>query len=316
MKTIILAAIAALLLTVTAIWAFESEEHELYVMQCIQAVAEIETFSCGDGAVVPVTVNGQIITSDTFQPDMDCDRPALLSNGHGSDGQCVPGSRILNLSTETAQISAMCRQKNNRPTGSLLFDEIDVIAHNPSTGATCWFQAKADSPDAPLDGETVISPTDLDGPEIWADPESLVKDGCGNCHDNDAFMYSPFVGQVWDEVPANPLGPYFHVGAEFGFDQWPTQTFDMRDNTCVGCHRIGRMETCNMLTEYMVGGETPDGADRFAQEFPQSHAMPPNHGLTRAAWSTFHSRSVAQIRSCCDNPDQQICELTELPKYE
>jgi hypothetical protein len=315
MRSIIIAAIVALLLTVTAIWAFESEEHEEYVLQCIEAVEEIADFSCGDGEIIPVTVNGEIISSDTFQVGMSCDRPSLLSNGHGSDGQCVPGSRIINLSTEAAQVSAMCRQKHNRPIESLLFDEIDVIAHNPSTGATCWFQAKADTPETPLNGENVTSPTNLTGPDIWEDPASVAADGCGNCHDNDAFMYSPFVGQVWDEVPANPLGPYFHVGGEFGFDQWPTQTFNLRDNTCVGCHRIGRMETCNMLTEWMTGGDIPEGADPLAQQYPLTYAMPPNHGLTRAAWSTFHSRSVAQIRSCCADPDQQMCGLTDLPKY-
>lgn len=315
MKSVILAALAALLLTVTTIWAFESEEHEIYVLQCVEQIADIPDFSCGDGEVVPVTVNGQPVTYDTFQAGMDCDRPALLSNGHGSDGQCVPGSRILNLSTETAQISAMCRQKHNRPTDEFAYDEIDIIAHNPSTGATCWFQAKADDPDAPIDGTQVVSPTNPAAPAIWADPDALVTDGCGNCHDNDPFMYSPFVGQVWDEVPANPLGPYYHVGAEFGFDQWPTKTFDLRDNTCLGCHRIGRQTTCDTLTDWMTGATVPDGADPLAQQYPLSHAMPPEHGLTRAAWSTFHSTSVADIKSCCENPDQQMCALTELPKY-
>lgn len=315
MKTVILAVVAAFFLMVTAIWAFESEDHENYALQCVEDVTDIPAFSCGDGAVIPVTVNGTVVTYDSFQTGMDCDRPALLSNGHGSDGQCVPGSRILNLSTETAQISAMCRQKHNRPRDDLAFDEIDIIAHNPNTGATCWFQAKAEHPDDPIDGTLIASPTMPNTPPIWADPEAVVADGCGNCHDNDPFMYSPFVGQVWGEVPANPLGPYFHVGAEFGFDQWPTQTFDLRDNTCLGCHRIGRQETCNALTDWMTGRAVPEGANPLAQQYPLSHAMPPEHGLTRAAWSTFHSTSIAEIKSCCEDPDQQMCALTELPKY-
>jgi hypothetical protein len=326
MKSIIPAVIVAVVALGLVFWFIDeevqvvkaelaTEEHIEYVLQCVGEVAAIDDFSCGDGEVVPITVDGVEITSATFEPDMTCDRPALLANGPDSDGQCVPGSRILNLSTEQTQVSAMCRQKHNRPADSLLFDEIDVIAHNSSTGATCWFQAKGSDADTPIDGTLVSSPTNLEGPHIWANPADVVADGCGDCHDNDPFMYSPFVGQVWDEVPANPLGPYYQVGAEFGFDDWPTTALDMRDNTCVGCHRIGIDHTCGNLTNWMTGIEIPAGADPLAQEFPMSHAMPPEHGQTHAAWSTFHSRSVAQIKSCCANPSQQMCNATEIPSY-
>ena len=323
MRALILAAIAAVVVTVVSLWIFEEEVqaeiatelHIAYAIQCTEDVAPIADFSCGDGVEVPVTVNGEVITPATFAPQMTCDRPSLLSNGPGSDGQCVPGSRILNLSTETTQVSAMCRQKHNRPEGSLMFDEIDVIAHNPATGATCWFQAKAPSPENPLDGTLVTSPTTTDGPHIWESPEAVLADGCGDCHDNDPFMYSPFVGQVWEAVPANPLGPYYHVGAEFGFDNWPTIQMDMRDNTCVGCHRIGIYETCGALTDWMTGQSVPDGADPLAQEFPLSHAMPPEHGQTFAAWSTFHDKPVAQIQSCCQDPSQQMCNATDIARY-
>ena len=320
MKTIVLALLAAIGVTAFAIWVFAEETqiatemHATYVLQCTEEVSQIADFSCGDGVVIPVTVNGAEITPATFAPQMTCDRPALLSNGSGSDGQCVPGSRILDLSTQDMQISAMCRQKRNRDAASLMFDEIDVIAHNPATGATCWFQASATGPDAPLDGTQVSSPTTLDGPHIWKNPVDVAGENCGDCHDNDPFMYSPFLGQVWDAVPTNPLGAYYHVGAELGFDAWPTTVFDMRDNTCVGCHRIGKDHTCDSLTQWMTG-TPPVGADPAAQDFPLSHAMPPEHGQTFAAWSTFHDKSVAQIQSCCAKPEQAMCNATQIPRY-
>lgn len=323
MKSVVLSLIAAVGITALAIWIFDedvetkvaTELHATYVMQCIEEIAPIANFSCADGAEVPITVNGEVITAASFTPQMTCDRPSLLSNGPGSDGQCVPGSRILNLSTEAMQVSAMCRQKHNRPDAPMSFDEIDVIAHNPATGATCWFQATADDPAAPLDGTLVSSPTTLDGPHIWENPEDVVTDGCGDCHDNDPFMYSPFVGQVWSEVPANPLGPYYHVADDMGFGDWPTTIFDMRDNTCVGCHRIGSDHTCSSLTEWMTGITVPTGADPAAQEFPLSHAMPPEHGQTFAAWSTFHDDSVVEILSCCADPGQEICNAKEIASY-
>jgi hypothetical protein len=289
--------------------------HEIYAAQCVAQIEDMPDFSCGDGDLVPVTVNGIEITPGTFQSGMECDLPALLDNGSGSDGQCVPGSRILNLSSTVAQVSVMCRQKHNRPDGVLFYDEIDVIAYNPASGATCWFQAISHDPEVPVDGRLVRSPTAVDGPSIWEPPETVAADRCGNCHDNDPFMYSPFVGQVWRAVPSNPLGPYFHVDAGFGFDAWPTKTFDLRDNTCTGCHRIGSDKTCGELTDWMTGRTIPQGADALARRFPGSHSMSPLHGLTSAGWATFHGQSVAQITSCCDEPKQSFCKLTKIPAY-
>lgn len=295
--------------------AANAQDATEYALQCVEAIGPIPEFSCLDGTVIPVTSGGVAVTFENFTKGQTCDHPSLLDNGPDSDGQCVPNSRVLNMSTATAQVSAMCRQQHIREDGSLLFDEIDVIAHNPATGATCWFQATTSDPDDPIDGMLVTSPTSPNTDVFWSDPETVLSDGCGNCHDNDPFMYSPFMGQVWEAVPANPLGPYFHVGAQFGFDQWPTQVITPRDNTCLGCHRIGIRETCEQLTEWMTGLSIPIGANTQAQQFPLSHAMPPEHGLTLPAWTTFHKQSLNQIRSCCEDPEQQICQLTELPKY-
>ena len=107
---------------------------QIYGQSCAADIAAIPSFDCAEGVTVPVTVDGMAVTDHA---PATCDRPALLDNGAGSDGQCVPFSRILNLSTDTAQISVMCRQKHYRPETSTEYDEIDVIAHNPASGATC-----------------------------------------------------------------------------------------------------------------------------------------------------------------------------------
>lgn len=284
---------------------------ERYAAECRALVGPLPPFSCADGVPVPVTVNGQPVSDP--MPQMTCDRPGLLDNGPGSDGQCVPGSRILNLSTETMQVSVMCRQKVIRAPDSMAFDEVDVIAHNPATGATCWFHATG-SRDAPVDGAVVPSPTEAVDDSYWHAPETTASAGCGNCHDNDPFMYSPFVGQVWGSVPAAPFGRYFHVGGPFGFDQWPVETFALRDNTCLGCHRIGTAETCSSLTRLMTGRTPPPGADGLALSWPLSHAMPPAAGVTPESWQSLHGASVAAVLSCCENPDQQACAKTALPR--
>ncbi|SNR32368.1 hypothetical protein [Puniceibacterium sediminis] len=297
---------------------------EIYSAACIEEIGAIPVFDCDAGVVVPVTVDG-VRVSDHAPPL--CDHPALLSNGADSDGQCVPHSRILNLSTDTAQVSVMCRQKLYRAPDSTDYDEIDVIAHNPDTGATCWFQAKADA-ETPVSGLQVPSPTSAIDGSFWAEPERVASDGCGFCHDNDPFMYSPFVGQVWSHVPVNPFGPYAHVDPGGIFADWPTTVMNMRDNTCTGCHRIGSGQlgaegpwgtekpgTCGQLADWMTGQQIPEGADSRAATYPGSHAMPPGFGETEAAWNVIYAEATSMVKSCCSDPEQAICSLTPIQSY-
>lgn len=294
--------ICALLLTAGAATAQDARRD--YAAQCAAMVGTIPDFSCSAGVVVPVTVDGE--TPAQYTPDMLCDRPGLLPNGAGSDGQCVPNSRILDLSQGLTQISVMCRQKKIRPAETVLYDEIDIIAHNAATGATCWFQAEA-SASEPLDGSNVPSPNSPSAGDFWHDPVEVASAGCGNCHDNDPFMYSPFVGQVWDQVPTDPFGPYFHVGPQYGFNAWPTDLIAPRDSTCTGCHRIGTEQTCGYLTELAIGQIIPDGSDALAQSYPDNHFMPPDHGLNLTAWEVIHQPSANKILECCLDSGQPSC---------
>ena len=291
--------------------ALAQSDFNTYAAQCAAQIAPIPAIDCSDGVLIPITVNGVEPTS--YTPNMSCDRPGLLPNGTGSDGQCVPGSRVIDLSTDTAQISVMCRQKNIRtPVDALVFNEVDVIAHNPSTGATCWFQAEAVSGSS-IDGTNVPSPNSAGAASFWNSIDDVVTADCGGCHDNDPIMYSPFIGQVWEEIATDPLGLYFHVAPEMGFANWPTQALNPRDNTCLGCHRIGVQETCGHLLEQATAQAPVDGADSWAQTFPGNTYMPPEHGLTQLAWNTIHQSSVATLQSCCSDPSQAMCNVSEIP---
>ena len=291
--------------------AIAEQNFEAYAASCALEVAPIPDINCGDGVLVPITVNG--VTPSQYTPNMTCDRPAMLPNGSGSDGQCVPGSRILDLSTEAAQITVMCRQKTIRtPIDALYFNEIDVIAHNPSTGATCWFQAEAPSGTA-LNGTAVPSPNAPNAAAYWNSIDQVLTADCGGCHDNDPIMYSPFLGQVWEEIATNPLGLYYHIEPEMGFKHWPVTAMNPRDNTCLGCHRIGIQETCGQLLEKATGQIPVPGADTLASHFPGNVTMPPLHGLTQIGWDTLHQNSVAVLQSCCEDRSQQMCNLSQIP---
>lgn len=292
----------------------DGDDPTRYAEMCEAQIAPLPAFDCADGTVVPITVDGK--TPRKFTPHMTCDRPALLDNGQASDGQCVPYSRILNLSVPDFQMAVMCRQKHIRDEEAMLFDEIDVIAHKPQTGATCWFQAKGDGRDKPVSGRNVPSPTSAAGVDFFKSPEAVAADGCGNCHDNDAFMYSPFVGQVWSEMPTSPFGPYYHVGGDDWFKDWKTVSITPRDNTCVGCHRMGTTTTCGALTDWMTGISVPKGANERAASFPLSHAMPVGQTLTHPEWTVIHAQSVSQIRACCEDPDQPMCNAAPISSVQ
>lgn len=284
---------------------------EIYARACREAVGPIPEFSCADGVSVPVTVDGAPVSAP--KPGMDCDRPALLNNGEGSDGQCVPNSRILSLSTTRLQAAVMCRQKRIRSADSMEFDEIDVIAHNPATGATCWFQAGG--PSGLVNGARAPSPTGATGGGYWRAPEAVAQEGCGRCHDSGPFMFSPFVGQVWRVMPSDPFGPYYHVDpASFGFAVWPTEQLAPRDNACLGCHRIGTGETCRSLTQWMTGRAIPEAADAWARRYPGSHAMPPGLDVTQATWANVYAQAVDELLSCCRKPDQAACNREKAEK--
>ena len=204
----------------------------------------------------------------------------------------------------------MCRQKKIRAAGSLDFDELDVVAHNPATGATCWFQAVGKGGKS-VDGARVASPTAAN--TIWNDPKTTASNGCGLCHEAGPVMYSPFVGQVWKVVSVDPFGPYFHVDpAHFGFEQWQTLALYPRDNACISCHRIGVGETCRQLTRWMTGLDIPPGADEFARRYPLTHAMPPGLDQTLTSWTETYAVSVAEIMSCCQKPDQPSCNRMKI----
>ncbi len=292
--------------------ALAQADFQRYAATCAAQVAPIPPIDCGAGVLVPITVNGAPPAS--YTKDMTCDRPGLLPNGDGSDGQCVPGSRVLDLSTAQAQITVMCRQKTIRtPIDALQFNEIDIIAHNPATGATCWFQAEAPEGTS-INGALVPSPNAPHAAQFWNPVTDVLKADCGGCHDNDPIMYSPFIGQVWDKIATDPLGLYFHIAPEMGFDAWPTLALHPRDNACLGCHRIGIQETCGTLLKHATGQRAVIGADAQARRFPGNTFMPPLHSPSRLAWESLYQGAVQTLQSCCLDPAQAMCNLTPIPR--
>ena len=296
-----------------------------YAQACSQYMAPVPSFSClDDSAVVPITVNGK--EPREYVAGMTCDKPALLpyaEDGKPSDGQCIPYSRMrkIELNDEfKTQISIGCRQKKIRSKESVYFDEVDVIAHSVVNGQTCWFQAKAKEGSEGIDGRKVPSPslrTEQQGyPQaatFWHTPQEIVDSGeqCTNCHDNDPFMYSPWVGQVWDHVPTDPIGFYANdVGPFSKGVNWTA--LNTAGNTCTGCHRIGSEFSCGQGLLEATGRSISKYADAKAQKFPLSHWMPPGEGHSFAQWQVIYQKSADDLYACCQDPSLAQCIKTPI----
>ncbi len=321
--------IVALLVFLIIIFFMDVDEQEIkttrsqtiteYGQQCTDLIGAIPVFNCNDGVNVPITVNGNIPSQ--YKDKMTCDRPAMLPYKKDSFGQCTPYSKIINLSKGEVQISAFCRRTFLRESGSKFYDEVDIILHSVNTGDTCWFHAEdAIGNKNGFDASRVPPPNEITPPKghvsatkFWMTPAATASKKCGNCHDADPFMYSPYIGQVWSNVPVDPIGWYNnHIGT--AFKQWEIPfAMTTKNNTCTGCHRIGNLNTCTDNLLASVAGKLPvPGGNAAAHSYPLSHWMPVNNFHSQLFWDESYNQSISKLISCCQNQTQPMCELTKL----
>lgn len=308
-----------------------------YGKECAQLIAEAPPFSCLDGEVVPITVDGK--TPETYTRHMTCDRPAYLPYPEKSDGQCTPYSRVRTVRDDDVQMLLFCRRMYIRPIDSPLFDSMEIIMHNVKTGSTCFFISKNFGDDPKGDDGTRVPPPSEETPppgnvaarDLWASPAEIAEHQCVACHDSDPWMRTPWIAQT-GQLPSDTWG--FHsidVGGPFA--AWPKpKSITTRGNTCTGCHRIGSLNTCGTRVVGTFGEQpakmlqsigraphgrlgTPPGASgegpkvdsRWAETYPNDYWMPVGNELTRAEWDAIYERDVAELERCCADHDAPGC---------
>jgi hypothetical protein len=251
------------------------DELAAYAADCdstMGAAATVPAFDCDtDGIDIPVTVNGA-----PFVPgvDVQCDAPDQFN------ADCIQHQKLVPLaSTATATTVAICRRFT--ATSGPGYDEVDVIQHNKSTGDTCFYVSTMQLPDGSIRPFGSI-PGNAPAPSAgvgttgsfpyWETPTQLASNGpdgasaCIQCHDNGAFIRSPFVKQVASQLPSafvNDLGfgndaynltqPYHIHGSAFAAAGWRAVSISLTDDsTCTGCHRMGA-NTVNEGTSELFG---------------------------------------------------------------
>lgn len=299
-----------------ASWASETTAQTMdlaeYTRICRELIGDIPQLDSRKAVPIPITVDGK--KPRRYVAEMNCDKPSMLPETCGQ-GQCIPYSKVQLLrDDEQAQIVALFRMKFIRGKRSHEYDEVDLIAHSVSNGATCFFQATPPecAIDSTLDGHDVPSPDSAEGAAYWQPLEKVLAAGCGDCHDNDPFYYSPYIAQVIDHVPADPLGKYFFdIGP---FKQWnPLVSVSTRGNTCTGCHRIGNTFTCGHGLEQVTGTGYVENADHWASTYPGSHWMPPDNMWSERQWRVTYDKAVNDLKNCCGASYKNSAECIKTP---
>jgi hypothetical protein len=308
-----------------------------YGAQCAREIGEIPPFDCDSGTDIPITIDGK--PPGPRESPKRCDKPSLLVPTD-TPGQCIPYSKVLNLSRGNTQISVYCRRNRLRPDRCRYYDEVDIVLHHTGNGKTCWFHAQAPTQSKPdpgedscptpsrnkdngLDASRVPPPNEKTPPaghvsavEFWQTPAATARLNCMSCHDAGPYIYSPYIGQVWDKIPTDPWGKYSSIGAAFAHG--PLLVIATPGNTCIGCHRIGSDHSCDIYLRLSAGKKPAPGNDLAANSYPLNHWMPTNNTMSPAQWSAANKKSVDALLSCCQHKNRKDpdCTLTPIPTGE
>ena len=304
-----------------------------YACRCVAELGPLPApsdLTCAKGELAPiqrvVKKAGAWSEERVLDEQPTCANPSLLDSLPVSQA-CTPGVRLGQLTTPKAIFKWICRRRDGLAKDATdLYDDIGIIGHNPSTGATCfWF----DRGDADHRSDGVLPALDVsDG-----DPQKLAQlhavaqgyegDRCVTCHDNDPFMFSPHLEAVWRfELGAYLSGPY----AQVRIAGTPTATSHQslvspQAGACLACHRLTNGRTCETWVQNATGNppaERPFQAELLSGDpglFPFLFWMPHPLPETRASWDTQYADSVAFVRSCCATPTAPGCTWEPVPGY-
>jgi hypothetical protein len=292
----------------------ETEIKRSYADRCEFEMGTIPAFNCLDGGELKITVAGVEQATAVAK----CDRPIQLPLGKDSDGQCVPGSRLIRLPRNPDHPKvltlAICR-KYKDALAAQEFSDIAMVSHNPETGNTCFFQSEVGS--KVYDGRTIPSPTDeANAGDVWGDraADTTPTRGffgpagvrCNACHAAEPFLWSPYVGQVvsidtaltdWDTE-----GPYqSNFAGMFGT---MSKFLTPESNACRTCHRLGDGTSCRVHSPEFTKFDHKNGSE-------QKIWMPPDFSGTQAEFDRDYRPALDQLARCCKDPTLAECEAQD-----
>ena len=289
-----------------------AESLESYAKKCDAATRiTIPDFNCDAGTTVPTKNHiGE-----------KCDHPNRLH------GKCDPGSKFQVLvDTKTSYAVAHCRKTG---LGLGKYSDIAVIQTNRITGATCFYQALSNrGGPGDLDGRSVKAPSKGVEAWRWLKPRVTSEIKCVSCHDNGAILRTPYLSQLKsgrNKFPGasdntfNKKGqPYGFIGEDFS--SWKTYHVEVKNNACLGCHRLGISNQHKGFTT----GTALDYSIKSTNNIPEAGKNP--HSSNSPIWmppggqtfNKYFSDAAKEIRDCAKQfkenaqPNTDKCRIREI----
>ena len=325
-----------------------SAEMQKYAQACTAEMGAIPALDCfGVAKLMLITTtwpDGMVdnVTDSNYSPDSTtCDKPIMLQNS------CAPHSRFAAFTgdrvkgQQPTQWAYFCRRYEPRPEGSRFFDDVNMIGHNPNTGATCFFNSTLGSSKGvevassdmsstnPRPASTIPNPGAPDALKFWypayhEDSDrgigSVDNIQCARCHDNDAFLNSPFVEQA-KTLPygkySDPDSPYYAVlfDSVSKNESWRPRHIAGEDAAgCTSCHRIGSGSTCSTFATYAADPAASDYA-KLLSDFGKTHPwMPPERTDDGKKIPDDIQKSLNFIYQCCSDQGDASCKWTPVPR--
>jgi hypothetical protein len=272
----------------------------------------------------------------------ECFNPPRLPDARRYGGGCFPGSKLGQLQRGSIWAKWVCRREKN--SGKFFdpqhnYDDHGLILFNERNGATCFFD---DTDGVTNDNNNPdIDLTSGDTGKVKAFLGTYYRQeggSCIGCHDNDPFMYSPYLkGADWQSSPSYTLGKYFAVHTGQEEQSHVRYLTSEKAAPCLMCHRIGQGNTCGKFVGDSAGnpeieslqswirgnpGAKPSRPARWGlARDPHGHTwstpawMPPDmdeEQVTEKAWNDEYREAIETIESCCENPKAAGCEWSTL----
>jgi hypothetical protein len=290
------------------------DEARCYACQCKNAMDgwlpgpdELQC-SRGDPIEVYTTDNAGLLT--LVEADVAaCANPTLLY------GTCAPGGTLGQLTHGDVSVKWICRRnafRRDYADPNAPYDDVGAIFYNARTGATCWFD-DTDGTGIAGDNWPILDLTRTD-----ADPDAWTSffyhsegQGCVGCHDNDPFLYTPFLRAIdWQDGPWTSGS--FRLVTKAGALE-PTGARHLvspEAAPCTTCHRITSTQTCAGWARDSVGAAkgyghqdtVVDAAGDLTDPLWSLGTWMPPGVLEPAAWQATYGDAARLIQRCCAQP--------------
>jgi hypothetical protein len=284
-----------------------------------------EELQCGLAEPIEVytaDVSGPEAVLSPAAPDATtCANPSLLTDS------CQAGSRLGQITNGDIEFKWICRDPYDNG-GAPQYADAGAVAYNRSTGASCWWD----------DVDFVSGDDDWPSLDLMeGDADNLARhlevfyategEHCTGCHDNDPFIYTPYLQSVMWPIGAHVAAPFSITRVDGSQSATPNVHLVSREvAACTKCHRLSSAATCEFLSADSMGlnkglysyeQAVLDAADPTSPHWRLAWWMPhgPPEVETYAEWIEGFGEAADRVAECCANPgvETPTCAWAPIP---